>query len=107
MNDVIKWLSRAGRINERIKAISMSKVDKELRVSYVSELRNVRREIFQCIRKMENAECQILIIKKYIDLKSWEEIAEFLDISVKWARTGLHSKALKEVGKILNANENK
>lgn len=107
MNDVIKWLSRADKINKLIKSVSMSKVDKELRVSYVQELRNVRREIFRCVRKMRNNECQILIIQKYIDLKSWEEIAEFLDISVKWARTGLHSKALKEVGKILNANENK
>ena len=61
----------------------------------------VRQEVFDVIRKVPGVEGDLLY-ERYINLKSWEQVAEACDRSDKWCRTRLHSNALQIVSILLD-----
>lgn len=63
----------------------------------------VRQEVFEVIRKVPGVEGDLLY-ERYINLKSWEQVAEACDRSDKWCRTRLHSNALQIVSKLLDSS---
>lgn len=65
-----------------------------------------REEIRSTVDRILNARYAMLINLRYIELvdgrqRTWEDIAEQMHMAVSWVRGGLHSQALKEVGRIL------
>lgn len=63
----------------------------------------VRQEVFDVIRKVPGVEGDLLY-ERYINLKSWEQVAEACDRSDKWCRTRLHSNALQIVSILLDSS---
>ena len=59
-----------------------------------------RQEVFDLINSIDGVE-GTLLYERYINLKSWEKVAEACDKSDKWCRTRLHSNALQIVKKKL------
>ena len=59
-----------------------------------------RQEVFEVINRVPGIEGDLLY-ERYINLKSWEQVAEAIDRSDKWCRTRLHSNALQIVKKII------
>jgi DNA-directed RNA polymerase specialized sigma subunit len=57
-------------------------------------------EIMETIQKVEDIKCQLLLEKRYINGKSWEEISKDLNYSIRGVFK-IHNEALKEVDKIL------
>lgn len=55
-----------------------------------------RQEVFEVINRVPGIEGDLLY-ERYINLKSWEQVAEAIDRSDKWCRTRLHSNALQIV----------
>lgn len=105
MKNVKKWLYRANNLDNLLKSVAYSNISREERIEYITELKAVRTDVFRVVKKMKDCVSQCIIIEKYINNKSWEEIAEQLNYSAKWVQTGLHSKALKEVEEILNESK--
>ena len=62
-----------------------------------------RQEVFDLINSVDGIE-GTLLYERYINLKSWEKVAEACDKSDKWCRTRLHSNALQIVRKILDSS---
>ena len=62
-----------------------------------------RQEVFDLINSVDGIE-GTLLYERYINLKSWEKVAEVCDKSDKWCRTRLHSNALQIVRKILDSS---
>lgn len=56
--------------------------------------------IMETIQKVEDVNCQLLLEKRYINGKSWEEISEELKYSISGVFK-IHGQALKEIDKIL------
>ncbi len=65
------------------------------------ELINVRREIEDTINKVKNVTSRLLLEQRYLLCKSWEEIAEFMELSVEYIKRRLHCQAIKDITKIL------
>ncbi len=59
-----------------------------------------RQEVFEVINRVPGIEGNLLY-ERYINLKSWEQVAEAIDRSDKWCRTRLHSNALQIVKKFI------
>ena len=72
-------------------------------VSYSEKLENHKRnliavkdEIFEAIIKVPDTILRTLLFQRYIEFRTWEEIAEEMDYSREWITKRLHPKALKE-----------
>ena len=78
--------------------------DKHLKLidAKVEALR-IRQEVFDLINRVDGVE-GTLLYERYINLKSWEQVAEACDMSDKWCRTRLHSNALQIVKRILDSS---
>ncbi|RKD25225.1 Protein of unknown function [Caminicella sporogenes DSM 14501] len=61
---------------------------------------DLKAEIMETIHKVEDVNCQLLLEKRYINGKSWDEISKELNYSIRGVFK-IHSKALKEIDKIL------
>ena len=67
----------------------------------VDELYAVKCEIKAAINRVDNPLLRALLLARYVNMKTWEQIAEELDYSDKWVRTKLHSKALQMIKNVL------
>lgn len=66
-----------------------------------SELWHKKMEIIETISGVPSAECNRILYLRYVECKTWEEIA--VDIGYTWRHTiRLHGDALKMVGEILD-----
>lgn len=70
---------------------------KELLDKRIDELYATKREVAYVIHKVGNPTYRTLLELRYLRFMTWEEIAEEMDLSDKWVRTRLHSKALNAV----------
>lgn len=67
----------------------------------IDELYSIKREVILAIWQVKDRQLRMLLFARYIQFKTWEQIAELLHKSdVKWVRTGIHSKALKSVEEV-------
>lgn len=65
----------------------------------IDELYLVKTEILTAVGMVENSAYRTLLIERYINFKTWEEIAERMGRSAYWTRTRLHDDALAEIEK--------
>lgn len=64
--------------------------------SRIDMLYRIKQEIRQAIEQVENPIYRTLLIKRYLNFKTWEKIAEEMNYSYMHI-TRLHGKALQEV----------
>ena len=68
----------------------------------IKELYTVKLEIDTAIDQVSNQKLRRLLKLRYIDFKTWEDIAEhFGYIDIRWTYR-LHDRALKKIGEVLN-----
>lgn len=68
----------------------------------IAELIEHQKKMLQIINKIDNTSYRTLLIARYINCKTWEQIAEDMGYSDKWVRTSLHGRALTVCGKYFN-----
>jgi len=66
----------------------------------INELIRLKSEIAETIREVDDVNCELLLVKRYISGKSWEEIAEEMQYSISGIFR-IHGEALKKISKIL------
>lgn len=75
----------------------------ELIDSKCEELTAVSAEIIKAISRVEDRTQRTLLVKRYIEFKTWEQIA--VDLGYTWRHVHrIHAEALKAVEKILSLN---
>ena len=62
----------------------------------ISELYTILQEISEVIEKVPESPLRTILTERYINYRTWEQIAERLDISVRWVYKR-HESALKAV----------
>lgn len=74
----------------------------ELIDSLVDELYTVKREIVLAIWNVKDRTLRMLLFARYVQFKTWEQVAEIIHKQdVKWVRTAIHSRALKNISSFL------
>ncbi len=68
---------------------------------YIEKLTAIKEEIFMAIYKVENSTYRALLIKRYIQFKRWETIAEEMHYDIRNI-TRIHNITLKIMQKIIN-----
>lgn len=63
----------------------------------INELEGIRNEITSAIYKVSDSVLQLLLIKRYIESKTWECIADEMFYSSVHVQRSLHPKALAEI----------
>ncbi|MEG1995927.1 MAG: hypothetical protein RR036_00300 [Oscillospiraceae bacterium] len=63
----------------------------------IAQLSDVKVQIIAAINTAPDPTLRALLIHRYINAKTWEQIAEYLDKSDKWVRTKMHENALNAV----------
>jgi len=77
-----------------------TKIAKEL-----VELLDYKKSARKLIRESCSTDCVTLLHKRYFQYKKWEEIAVEMNYSYQWVSDGLHKKALAQVQKVLDDEE--
>lgn len=62
----------------------------------IDKLVDLKKEISNVINSVENEEYRIILEMRYLNFKTWEEIAVALHYTVRWIYK-LHSKALQKI----------
>ena len=68
----------------------------------IDELYAVKCEIMDAIARVEDGTLRTLLIERYINFKTWENIAERLGMTEEWIRKRLHRKALEKIDQTRN-----
>lgn len=90
-----KVQTSSGNATER-KFARYSELSQELDKK-MAELERIKAEIRTSIDAVDDHLLHALLYARYINMKTWEQIAEDLGYSERWVRTGLHSRALQEM----------
>ena len=73
----------------------------------IDELYRIKSEIMTVITLIDNNTYRTLLIMRYVQFKTWEQIAEGMGYSDKWVRTYLHKMALEVCEKLLKQTADK
>ena len=65
----------------------------------IDKLVDLKREIMESIKKVKNEDSQVILEKRYLCFKQWEQIAVDLGYSIQHTFR-IHNKALKAIEKI-------
>lgn len=65
----------------------------------IDQLYAIKQEISDAIYKVESSTYRTLLVKRYIQFKTWETIADEMNYDVRWIHR-LHGRALNKVGEI-------
>lgn len=68
----------------------------------IDRLVDLKRDIMEVIKTVEDTEYQILLEKRYLCFRTWEQIAADMHYSGKWVQK-MHERALEAVTRILKA----
>ena len=68
---------------------------------YVEKLTAIKKEILDAIYKVDNSTYRTLLIKRYIQFKTWETVAEEMYFDRRTINR-MYNKALKIIQKIIN-----
>ena len=66
----------------------------------IDRLVDIKRRVMETIDRVENPDQQLILELRYLDFKSWTEIAEEIGFSPRWVQE-LHERALISIEKIL------
>lgn len=102
-----KWFNRAYKVNEAIKCISEAEIPVREKSILNKRLKLVKKEILEVVKKIEEPSYQLFIVERYLNFKTWREIADLFNCSEKWAMTGLRRKVLSEAEEVFNNEKNK
>ncbi len=61
----------------------------------ISELTRYRMNVLEVINGVSDTVLRTVLIARYINCKTWEQIADEIGYSDKWVRTRLHERALE------------
>lgn len=82
---------------DRMEKAIIKIMDMEKEISEeVDELLDLKNQIAQCIKKVEDIDCQLILEFRYLCFMSWEDIAAEMNFTVRNVHI-LHGKALKMV----------
>ena len=85
----------ASRNNHRLEDIMSRLADMEKEIDEsLGRLINLKLEITQTIWRLEDTNCRTLLEMRYIQFKSWEEIAVAMNVSIRCVHMR-HAKALE------------
>ncbi len=91
----------ASHDNHKLEDVIARLIDTEAEIDEsIDSLVDLKIEIMNAIWKVEDANCQLLLEQRYINFKSWEEIADDMNVSVRWVHK-LHAKGLELIEKFL------
>ena len=86
---------------------SRQNTEENLRITYIAytekinnrikELNEIKTEIITAINNVQSSTLRTLLIERYINYKTWNEIAETMGYSYKHVVHNMHSQALKKV----------
>lgn len=65
-------------------------------------LLKIKAEVLDAISRVDNSLFRQLLTLRYIRFYSWESVAYEVHYEPEYVRGGLHDKALKKIGEILN-----
>jgi len=80
--------------------IKMGDLHREIKAD-IERLLDLKKEILWTINKLNDVSQQLILEMKYINGKSWEDVARNLGFDHRWILR-LHGKALKEIDEIRN-----
>ncbi len=69
----------------------------------IDKLVAIKHEILTAISAVEDPTCRALLVARYINFKTWEDIAEDIDKSERWVRTNIHQRALKKMESVIHS----
>lgn len=75
----------------------------ELIDNRIDELYAIKQEILSAINKVNDAVLRTLLIEKYVNFHTWEQIACNMNYSYVHVVHNLHPKALNAISKIVNS----
>ena len=87
----VYWLEKKAEVDEQIRNLCARQ----------SVLKG---EIMTAIEKLENEEYQSLLVMRYFNFRTWEDVAYELSVSLATVKRW-HTKALEEIGEKMNRNE--
>lgn len=91
--------------SDRISDIVSKIVDLETEINKsIDELIDLKQEIMALIDSMPNDDYKLLLTLRYLNYKTWEEIAVEMNYTYRWIHV-LHGRALAEFEKILLQNK--
>ena len=67
-----------------------------------SEAWSIRMEIVRTLNRIQTPEYNTLLYLRYIEGKTWEQIAVEMHYTYQWVAGPLHGRSLQEVDKIIN-----
>ena len=95
---------RSGYHEDRLANIVAKIVDLEEQLQKdLEEYINLKRKVIMQINSMEDGQLKLVLYHRYLNQKTWEDIACDLNCSTQWVHT-LHGQALREFEKILEAS---
>ena len=117
-----EWLERGFKLNIEIKQLNEAKeLAKQMNESCggnvpnyreyskmlfvrIDRLLNISREITEVIAKLDSAVHRTMLTARYINFKTWEEIAEDMEMDLRWIYR-MRKKAIAHVEEILGNSE--
>ena len=87
----VYWIEKKAEVDEQIRNLRAKQ----------SVLKG---EIMTAIEKLENEEYQSLLVMRYFNFRTWEDVAYELSVSLATVKRW-HTKALEEIGEKMNRNE--
>lgn len=90
--------------NHSDKILKIIELEKEVE-KMTEEMKERQSIIKEASAKLENEEIARVISLRYIELKSWEEIAKTINKSTRWAMK-LHNKGIKKLKEIVDFTSN-
>ena len=94
----------SGYYEDRLANIVAEIVDLEEQLQKdLEEYINLKRKVIMQINSIEDGRLKLVLYHRYLNQKTWEDIACDLNCSTQWVHT-LHGQALQEFEKILEAS---
>ena len=91
----------ASHNNHRLQDVISRLMDTESEVDEnIDRMVDLKIEIMNAIWKVEDIGCRHILEERYINFKSWEDIASGMNVSVRWVHK-LHAKGLELIEKFL------
>ena len=81
--------------------VKILEFEEEIRTR-VDTLVSLKSQIASTIEAVPQEQCRLILTKRYLSHKTWEDIAHDLDYDLRWVHR-LHKRALQEVQQILDA----
>lgn len=95
---------RSGYHEDRLANIVAKIVDLEEQLQKdLEEYINLKKKVIMQINSMEDGRLKLVLYHRYLNQKTWEDIACDLNCSTQWVHA-LHGQALREFEKILEAS---